>query len=364
MLKKIKVQSLASNPWVLLVIAVLAAGLLTFWVYRFLEGREDALKARLAEEMNRQQRVSVMVPTRDLPVGTPVDNSAFAARDVPADLVFEDVIRASDFDAVSNLKLVRPVSRGRPVRRADLEALQARDFSDMLEVGKRALTIEIDATNSAAKMLKPGNHIDLYLLTSGAGGSGAKAGGAPGPKDTDKTARMLLSNVVVLATGQDVRPRDLGEAFERQRAAQRNGDPNDEAAGYDSLTLSVTSEHAARIALAQKVGALRAVLRNAADKRETPAIALHERTLFSAEDTGDTVQYIVGNSGGNMLGTVPELPAAAVAGNAAGNDGRGAQADAALAAAQKLAAAQQANMERLASALSGSPPGSVSGTGN
>ncbi|WP_454763259.1 Flp pilus assembly protein CpaB [Cupriavidus campinensis] len=356
MLKKIKVQSLASNPWVLLLIAVLAAGLLTFWVSRFLESREAALKARLAEEMSRQQRVSVLVPVRDAPAGTPVDNAAFAARDVPADLMFEDVIRASDFDAVSNLKLVRAVSRGRPVRRADLEAVNARDFSDMLEVGRRALTIEIDAVNSAAKMLKPGNHIDLYLLTSGGAG---KAGGASGgAREPEKTARLLMSNVVVIATGQDVRPRDLGEAFE-QRVTQ-NGQPGEEAAGYDSLTLSVSPEQAARISLAQKVGSLRAVLRNAADKRDTPAIALQEHALFSADADGDVVQYIVGNSGsGNILSTVPEAPALATPA-----DANAARADMALAAAQKLAETQQAGMERLANAISGGAPGATVTPGN
>ncbi|EHP39914.1 Flp pilus assembly protein CpaB [Cupriavidus basilensis OR16] len=347
MLKKIKVQSLASNPWVLLVIAVLAAGLLTFWVYRFLDGREAAMKARLAAEMNRHKRVAVLVPVRDVPAGTPIGNSDFASRDVPADLVFEDVIRASDFDSLSNLKLVRAVSRGRPVRRADVEALQARDFSDMLEVGKRALTIEVDALNSADKMLKPGNHIDLYLISSA--GAATAGGAAADSKASGKTARLLLSNLAVIATGQDVRPRDLGEAFERQRSAQQaGGDPA--LAGYDSLTLSVSPEQAARIALAQKVGSLRAVLRNATDKKATPAITLNEQALYSDDVDTEAVQYIVGGSGkGNLLSTVPEMPDAgiqSVAGVAAG-------ADAALAAAQKLVGAQQASMDRLSSAMSG-----------
>ena len=127
MLKKIKVRSLASNPWVMLVVAVAAAALLTYWVYRFLDSREAAMKAKLAAELSRQKHVSVLVPVRDAAVGTVVDNNNFAARDVPADLVFEDVIRAGDFDAVSNLKLVRSVSRGRPVRRADLEARALRE---------------------------------------------------------------------------------------------------------------------------------------------------------------------------------------------------------------------------------------------
>lgn len=350
MLKKIKIRSLISSPWGLLVIAVLAAGLLTFWVSRFLEGREAALKAQLAEERGNQKHVSVVVPVSDLPAGTPIDNTTFAARDVPADLVHDDVIRASEFDSVANLKLVRAIGRGRPVRRADLEAMRARDFSDMLEVGKRALTIEIDAVNSAAKMLKPGNHIDLYLLTSGNAGNKDSVGKAN--QDAEKTARLLMSNVVVIATGQDVRPRDLGEALD-PRAAQ-NGQAGEYERGYDNLTLSVTSEQAARISLAQKVGSLRAVLRNSGDRSETPAIALQEHALFTATEDGNAVQYIVGNSSGNLLSTLPELPP--MPGNAG--------VDATAAAMQKLAAAQQTTMDRLTDALTGNAPGTRVTRGN
>ena len=354
MLKKIKVRSLASNPWVMLVIAVAAAALLTYWVYRFLDSREAAMKAKLAAEMSRQKHVSVLVPVRDAAVGTVVDNNNFAARDVPADLVFEDVIRASDFDAVTNLKLVRAVSRGRPVRRADLEALHARDFSDILEVGKRALTIEIDAVNSADKMLKPGNHIDLYLITAASG----NAVGADDTKAAGKTARLLLSDLTVIATGQDVRARDLGEAYERRRANVQAGQPEDQAT-YDSLTLSVTPEQAARISLAQKVGNLRAVLRNAADKRATPQIAIQERSLFSDDVDSDVVQYIVGNTHGKLISSLPNAPELPMAnGTAAANI----RTDAALAASQKLAAAQQASMDRLTSALVGA--GTVQQQGN
>jgi pilus assembly protein CpaB len=349
MFKKIKIQSLIGSPWGLLVIAVAAAALLTVWVSRFLDSREATLKARLAEQMNSQTRVSVVVPVRDLPVGTPVGNTDFAARDVPADLVHDDVIRASDFETVAHLKLVRAVSRGRPVRRADLEAMRARDFSDMLEVGKRALTIEIDAVNSAAKMLKPGNHIDLYLLTSGTPGGNGKAGKTN--QDTEKTARLLMSNVIVIATGQDVRPRDLGEALDPQTA--QTGQGGEYAAGYETLTLSVTAEQAARISLAQKVGSLRAALRNPDDRGETPAIALQEHALFTAEKDTDGVQYIVGNGSGDLLSTLPELPSMT-----------GAQSADAAAAVQKLAASQQATINRLADALGGNAPGNNAVRGN
>ena len=116
----------------------------------------------------------------------------------------------------------------------------------------------------------------------------------------------------------------------------------------------LSPEQAARISLAQKVGSLRAVLRNAADKRDTPSIALQEHALFTADQgESDVVQYIVGNRSGNLLGTVPELPSVPGVPGASPADLQAG----ALAAAQQLATAQQAGMERLANALSGGVSG-------
>lgn len=295
MLKKIKIHSIIGNPWVVLVIAVLVAGVLTLWIYRFLSGREAALKEQLAAQLNEGRRVAVMVPVRNAAPGTVIDGNGFAAREIPADLVYEDMILASSFDKVANLRLVRQVRQGQPVRRADVEALQSRDFSDLLKPGKRAFTIEVDMVNSTAKMLKPGNHVDLFLISAS----------SPTAAGTDKqTARLLMSDMLVLATGQDVRPRDYGEAMQAQAAEGAEGTETNP--DYDSLTLMVSPEQAARLALAQKVGSLRAVLRNAADKTATPQIAVSEHALFAGGDEA-AIEYIVGgrSAGANMISKLP-----------------------------------------------------------
>ncbi|VVD63856.1 Flp pilus assembly protein CpaB [Pandoraea morbifera] len=298
MLKRIKTQALIHNPWVMLGVAVFAAALLTVWIYKYMSGREEAMRRSLMESMNSNTRVSVLVPTSDLKAGAIVTTGNFAARQVPADFVYEDTVRADEFDAVENQTLVRAVHRGSPIRRADISAMQARDFSDMLKAGTRALTIDIDATNSADNMLKPGNHIDLFLIAnpptsapgSGNGGSGTNA----------QSAQLLLSDLTVLATGRDVRPRDYGEQMSRDRSEDT---PSDE---YGSLTLQVTPEQAGKIALAQKIGSLRAVLRNRSDKAATPDVVVHQSALFG--DAGaDGIQYIIGGSHDSSVSVRPEL---------------------------------------------------------
>ncbi|MFT4065075.1 Flp pilus assembly protein CpaB [Paraburkholderia sp.] len=291
MFKRIKTHTLINNPWVLLGVAVIAAGLLTWSMFRYMSGREAAMRESLMESMNARNQVSVLVPVMDLKPGAPLTSDNFAARDVPADFVYDDTVRAQDFDSLSKLTLVRPVKRGTPVRRADISSFQARDFSDMLKPGTRALTIDIDTTNSADNMLKPGNRIDLFMIATPGEGSDAGSHG--------QSAQLLLSDLAVIATGRDVRPRDYGEELAQQ-------DDGPQRQGYDSVTLQVSPEQAAKIALAQKVGTLRAVLRNRSDKQATPPVTVQQAALFGDDDNAG-IQYIVGGKGESSVSTRPAL---------------------------------------------------------
>ncbi|WP_176954040.1 Flp pilus assembly protein CpaB [Paraburkholderia sartisoli] len=293
MFKRIKTHTLINNPWVLLGVAAIAAGLLTWSMFRYMSGREAAMRASLMESMNARNQVSVLVPVTDLKAGAPLTSDNFAAREVSADFVYDDTIRAQDFDSLSKLTLVRPVKRGAPVRRADVSSFQARDFSDMLKPGTRALTIDIDTTNSADNMLKPGNRIDLFMIATPGDGSDSGSRG--------QSAQLLLSDLAVIATGRDVRPRDYGEELSQQ-------DDGSQRQGYDSVTLQVSPEQAAKIALAQKVGTLRAVLRNRSDKLATPPVTVQQASLFG-DDGSAGIQYIVGGKGESSVSTRPALDA-------------------------------------------------------
>jgi pilus assembly protein CpaB len=338
MFKRIKTQTLVNNPWVLLGVAVAAAALLTWWMFRYMSGREAEMRESLMESMQTQNQVSVVVPVTDLKPGAAFSAQNFASRDVPADFVYDDTVRAKDFDSMAGLTLVRPVKRGTPVRRADLSAYNVRDFSDMLKPGTRALTIDIDATNSADNMLQPGNRIDLFLIAqSSDGDSGSRSG------DRGESAHLLLSDLMVIATGRDTRPRDYGESVSRE-------DGNQQPTGYDSLTLQVNPEQAAKIALAQKVGTLRAVLRNRSDKALTPPVSVQQAALFGDDDTGG-IQYIVGGNGQSSISMQPSLEAKTPAG---AGDGAAQRKVADL--QQRMAAltdAQQRAMQQIQDAVSG-----------
>lgn len=273
MLKKIKFRSILANSWVLLFLAVLVAGGLTFLLYKYLNDREKKFKADIAANRGHAD-VEVVVPARDVPIGTPLSSGDFVSRPIQADLVYDDVIRPENFEKYRASHLVKAVRRGLPLRASDIDAFSGRDFSDVLTAGTRAVTVEIDTVNSTALMVRPGNRVDVYWV--------GKAFHEDHASDEKKVAQLMMPNVLVLATGQDMRPRDAGEAAQWDQA-NANSSPmsRQEGAGFTTVTLEVPVDDVGRIALAQKIGGLRLILRNSDDKGKDGPPLVQESDVFT-----------------------------------------------------------------------------------
>jgi pilus assembly protein CpaB len=277
------------NKMWLLMGAAVVLGLLATWVTtQYLKTREARIEAEAKKRASGGTTVEVVVPRRNLPKGTVVDESTMAAREVVADTIYDETVLAADFGKVQGTKLARPVEQGRPLRRSDLD-IRAKDFSEALPEGKRAITIEIDELNSIAQLVRVGNRLDLMLIVSdnSEGGSG------------QQQVLLLLPKVKIIATGQII-----------TRAAPAEGPQPAVAQRYSNVTFEVTPEEAARIALAQTMGKIRAVLRSDEDQVVEPFVKVNTQTVlrgFSAASKkkkgGDVdgedviVEYIIGGKG-------------------------------------------------------------------
>jgi len=277
-----------NKMWLLMGAAVLL-GLLATWVTtQYLKTREARIEAEAKKRASGGTTVEVVVPRRNLPKGTVVDGNTMAAREVVADTVYDETILAADFGKVQGTKLVRPVEQGRPLRRSDLD-IRAKEFSEALPNGKRAITIEIDEINSIAQMVRVGNQLDLMLIVSdnSEGGSG------------QQQVLMLLPKAKIIATGQIITRTPPAEG-PQPAVAQR----------YSNVTFEVTPEEAARIALAQTMGKIRAVLRGDEDQVIEPFAKVNTQTVLRGyaaaskkKRGGDVdgedviVEYIIGGKG-------------------------------------------------------------------
>lgn len=239
----LKLPSLRINrTWVMLLTAIGLALLATMLTTRYLKSREESIGAELkARTQQGGPKVSVTVPTRDMPAGTPLDDNVVAARDVAVDLVYPDAILADDFGKYRGQSLIRPVLKGRPLLKTDLRAMYA-DFAGSLTEGTRAMTIDVDELNSVAHMVQPGNRIDLML--------------AMRRDDGGQTVVPFMDRMKVLATGQ----RLIQDGEDTSGAGKK-------AFSYANLTLEVSPSQAARLTLAQDLGKLRFVLRNEKDQQ-------------------------------------------------------------------------------------------------
>ncbi len=281
-----------NRTWLLLFLAI-GLGLAATWLTtQYLKTREERITADLQAKSKRGPGVSVVVPVKDLPRGMAITREVVAGREIAADLVYAETITVDMFEKFEGAKLLRNVERGRPLRLSDVEE-RGKDFADMLEDGKRAITVDIDELNSIAQMVKPGNLVDLYLLM-------------PDLSDlstaNNQQVILFMQRVKVIATGQVLR-KDAANT-------PQPGVPPGGVVRYSNLTFEVTPEQAARIALAQQVGRFRATLRREPDEEVVRLAKINTRNLLKksifVEEAADQaevgVEYIIGGKGAGGVG--------------------------------------------------------------
>lgn len=311
----------ARSPWALLLVALLIAGGISFLTFRYLEGRELRIKQEAAAQAagKRTPEVQVVVPVADAGIGTTVGPQTFAARSIPEDLLYQDTIKASDFEFFAGQKLAKALQQGRPLRISDLMAPEVRDVAAVVPSGKRAVTIAIDNLNSIAQTVRPGNLLDLFLI------SRAPKTVEGMPEEALDQASLFMQNMEVLAVGRDFNDPRLHEDL-RQNMARPGDVQGADARDYDTVTLLVTPAQAAKLMVGQKMGSYRVALRGRNDDAAIQMSALKAGDFLPTPSKGGTdgIEFIVGGNGsgadmvsvratpGALNGGVPAPAAAAI----------------------------------------------------
>jgi pilus assembly protein CpaB len=292
--------------WVLVVSALILGIFATWLSVTYLRNREKAIEIELSDKIKGGPKTAVIVANTDLPVGFVIMEGAVSARDIASDLVYADTLTTDSYDAIVGKPLLRAVQQGRPLMRQDIIDDTPKDFSQMLTKGMRAITMDIDDVNSISQMLRPGNFIDLHLIAP-----------EPGVAQSQEVF-LFLQHVKVLATGT---------ATTAAPNAQNTGSAQAETAfRYATITVEVTPEEAAYIALAQQSGRIRATLRPMDDTEIASYLPVTSTRLIgtstrkvggvgvaSASAVAPHVEYILGGKAGGGAAppiniTVPGLP--------------------------------------------------------
>ncbi len=249
-----------------LVVAILLGVAASFLAVHYVN-KQVAERTNVASPKTRQ----VVVPVRDLEKGADLSQDDIAVRDVPADFVPADALTPDNYQKYLGQELRAPLTHGTPIGSSAID-LVTDHFSNIIEPGHVAYSIQVDQTNSVSGLIVPGDRIDILLLTANG--------------DKNELIRPLLGNVLVLATGQQA------------KGVRSDGDSNK---SFSNITLELTPTNAQRMGMALKLGELRVMLRNADSQEPFDLRTLTRADLLQlsrpARRAGSGIQFIIGGKG-------------------------------------------------------------------
>jgi pilus assembly protein CpaB len=261
------------NLNLLLVVAAIGAGVGgAKGAQAYVNSRVQRAEASIA---TRFQTRPVVVAARDLSVGDLIRVEGLALRPMPQAYLPSGAVSESRAGELVGRRLTVALRRGDLISAGSVEPTTPNALSGLLPIGKRAVTLMVDETNSLSGLLAAGDQIDLYYSHEKSGPVASLA--------------LLLERVPVLATGPALSP----------ASQARPG----EVESFGSITLLVSADEAARLVLAQQTGALTVVLRGRGDQQPTQLKVKSSLALIDQGsrpmrgDSGQTIEVFIGGSG-------------------------------------------------------------------
>lgn len=289
-------------------ISLFAAMAAVVLVYRVVQvAQQEVARAKEAPTS-----VQVVVASRDLNVGVPIEEGDVASRALAAEMVPPEGV----FHSVE--EITRRVPRERIlaneiVREARLAIADAGvGLNALVSPGKRAMSVAVDAETGVAGFIQPGNYVDVIVTIR------------PDDADAEKrwASKAFLQGVRVLAVGQRL------DAAEKEAQNASKGAFKRTSRDKPTVTLELDLEQAEELALSATRGDIHLVLRNDIDitQQDTqgtfasqlvgtppttaPAVAARSASAAEAGPTsevisGDTVQKVQFDEKGNRTVTSP-----------------------------------------------------------
>lgn len=270
--------------------AIIFGGVAVFAASRYISQTISAEKARLNPNI---EHVDVVVAKTNLERGTIVSSDNMAVRQVPREFVPGTAVMPDSFGNVEGARLAVDMRNGEVLLRGTLEGADVSTFATRIKNGVRGMTIAVDEVNSLSGLLQPGDRVDLFFTAKPPNRA---------PSNNQNRTMLLMQNVLVLATGRQVRP--------------TVGDGSQPGVGraFTTITLEANPADAQRLILAQKTGSLTALLRGKEDGSPLSAQAMDANALFGATQrvaavSGRRAEVIVGGMGNKMSRETLRLPA-------------------------------------------------------
>ena len=251
-----KALRMKTSRIIVLFLAVAAAGG-AFWMANGSKAPPPEPVAALPAPPPPVATDDVLVSAHDIPIGTKLADQDLAWQSWPKDGVPAGALRKSESPNLKD-ELKGSIARvallaGEPVRREKLIKGENGFLSAILPSGKRAVAISIEnsGANTAGGFILPNDRVDVVRTVRQ-----PTKPGAPQSNGDNFISQTLLTNIKVLAIGQNIQ--------------DKNGQP---VVQGTNATLELDPDEAETIILAQRTGQLSLTLRSLQDAHQAEGAA-------------------------------------------------------------------------------------------
>jgi len=205
----------------------------SYHLYNWLETRSTV---STVEAMPTLPVSPVAVAVMDLKIGTKISEEMLStARYLQESIPPGAYVNATD---LTGRVVISPIKKDEPILDSRLASsdVTSGGIAAVVKEGKRAVSVKGNKVIGISGLINPMNHVDVLVTIED-------------PKTEKEVTKMVLENILVLATGTEMQSDGKGQP-----------------APVDVYTLEVTPEEGESLALASSKGTLQFALRNSKDK--------------------------------------------------------------------------------------------------
>jgi pilus assembly protein CpaB len=237
-------HSALDRPAVILPAALLLLAAAGGVMWSNLIARQDANSLRAPAPIAANAAVAILAAASDLPRGRILNAQDISVQMVAPAKVPAAVLRRAE-DAQGHMALA-PITAGAPILSSQISTEAVVGLSARVPQSYRAYSIPVSEADIAGGFVQANDHVDLYVTLPG-------ALFADGQKSGDRSrAALLLQSALVLAVGAKLK---------------NDGSPTP---SVRTVTLALSADDLAKVALAARLGAISFAIRNPLDDSQGP----------------------------------------------------------------------------------------------
>lgn len=249
--------------------------------------------------------VEILVASKDLRIGHELKEGDLTWKEWPEDGLFKGAILKKedeqDADSILEGKLERSIAKHEPVLRSALLKTTGNIVVSRLDVGERAVSVQVAAEDVVAGFLVPGAYVDV-ILTYDEKLPFAERRSTNRNEDNSevqdmvalnlgrKASETILQNIRVLAVDQKA---ELGDDDDDKKKAKK---PSKKS----TVTLAVAIRDAEKLVLASEMGRVTLAMRGVGDDKPNEKLPVVSDKRLTTLDDEIFAEYMKIKNGGSM----------------------------------------------------------------